>query len=93
MLRATKGVFTLTKTKTDTETETEKMGKKPNGNLCWYQSLCSLNTYTSHFFICICLGVGQCKHTMVCLPDSNSYGNTDSCTEKVTMEVNGIVPR
>ena len=60
-------VFTPAVTDTKTETETEKMGTEPNGNLCWYLPLCSVNTSTHSIqviLICICLGVQQCKHTI-----------------------------
>ena len=69
MLRATKGVFTLTKTETDTETETEteKMGTKPNGNLCWYQSLYSLNTSIQVTFLSVSVSVSGSVNTPWCV--------------------------
>ena len=30
---------------------------------------------------------------MITLPDSDSYVDTDRCTKKVTMDINGMAPR
>ena len=49
------GAFTLRGTQTDTDTD--KMGAESNGNLCWYLSLCSMNTFTQiyagRFYWCL----------------------------------------
>ena len=48
------GAFTLPNTETEIDTDSYKMGTKLKGNLCWYLSLYSRNTFTqfnaSHFY-------------------------------------------
>ena len=66
----THGVFPLTVTNTETQIKANKMGKEQVGNLCWYLSLCSVNTSIpfrkSHFnVICIGLDVRQFEHGII----------------------------
>ena len=39
-------VFTLTVTDTKSEIKINKIGTEPNENLCWYLSLCSVDSST-----------------------------------------------
>ena len=59
--KPTYGVFTLSDTDADTDTDTDKMGLPVSVS----GSMNTSTQFLTHFFIGVCVCVGQCEHSII----------------------------